>query len=121
MLVTQQHNERYVSLTWEFIGLSWATETINTSQQHDLRQFGRYKITQLAGLSVDLVCPPKAVGCYSESCDHSDWKGPLEVSGPTPVHSRLVTQGCVQPSFEYLQGPPQPLWASLPATGHTHC
>lgn len=51
-LATQQDNERCLSLTWESVGLSQATEPSNTSQQSILRQFSKHKLTELAALSV---------------------------------------------------------------------
>lgn len=102
----------------DHVGASWATELANISQQPVLRQVSRHKITQLAGLS-DLC---RSWGLLAAILNHVNIQGGRHLWSLWPnSSSQPVTQGCVQPSSEYLQGPPKPLWASLPASDHSDC
>lgn len=88
MSATQKDSERCLGIMWEFPGpqnsptshnnLSW-DKSVHTKSLHQ----------QGCQTFVALVCL-RAIGCYSELCHHSGWKAPLEVSSPTPVHSRLL-------------------------------
>lgn len=102
----------------DHVGASWATELANISQQPVLRQVSRHKITQLAGLS-DLC---RSWGLLAAILNHVNIQVGRHLWSLWPnSSSQPVTQGCVQPSSEYLQGPPKPLWASLPASDHSDC
>lgn len=60
---------------------------------------------------------PRAVSCYSESFNHSGWNRPLEDSGPTLVHSRLL-----KAVFSQVFNTSKVVhWASLPVSEHSHC